>query len=589
MARLSRFCQVGRDQQMTIKLQRALWLWAGTLILTLLAIIPLITSVRIGAALLVVGGVSLGWVLSQRRAAHRREWWNLNADVPLPPASFRRPVMLVCGDDVDSLFGAFADEPVQLRLSDQGCYVRVSGLEQLSSMTENILALRPGWGPQLSVMLIVNSTAHADGGHLAGWLRAFRHQVALARRHGTALPAMLVSYFQTQHGEDPWFCWTNGEAGPRVRDAGACVSLAEWQLQPADASLRAARMHACVQLCSAVDWLHETVLPHLASRDAVGALGPAMICAIKQVSALPQVMNQNLWRQWLRSKVALVDNKQAVADAALPFPDPLLNLIPLRAQRRSVQQASVIAVWLFALAGVVALTSSAWQNTLLVRQVSDDLRRYASIPESGPRSQRALMLRDEAMTVLHQTANRLDTYYRHGEPLAFGLGLYRGEYLRGPLRAVLARHREPSLPVSVQVPEPVRLDSLSLFGPGSAQLKQDSTKVLINALVGIKAQPDWLIVITGHTDATGDASYNLRLSRARAAAVHDWMQQMGAIPDSCFAVQGVGAGHPIASNDTEAGRAANRRVDIRLVPEVGACAAPTAGPGVQPPVASRDF
>ncbi|MFN3355838.1 MAG: OmpA family protein [Pseudomonas sp.] len=119
--------------------------------------------------------------------------------------------------------------------------------------------------------------------------------------------------------------------------------------------------------------------------------------------------------------------------------------------------------------------------------------------------------------------------------------------------------------------EPVRLDSLSLFDAGSAILKPGSTKVLINALVGIKAQPGWLIVIAGHTDATGVLEQNQALSHARASAVRDWMQQMGDIADSCFAVQGLAANQPIASNETEAGRTANRRVDIQLVPQVGAC------------------
>ncbi len=127
------------------------------------------------------------------------------------------------------------------------------------------------------------------------------------------------------------------------------------------------------------------------------------------------------------------------------------------------------------------------------------------------------------------------------------------------------------------VPDPVRLDSLMLFDAGSAELKSGSTKVLINALVDIKAQPGWLIVIAGHTDATGDAEQNLQLSNARALAVRGWMQRMGDIPDSCFAVQGFAASQPIASNDTEFGRAANRRVDIRLVPQSGACGQPIVG------------
>ena len=69
-------------------------------------------------------------------------------------------------------------------------------------------------------------------------------------------------------------------------------------------------------------------------------------------------------------------------------------------------------------------------------------------------------------------------------------------------------------------------------------------------------------------------------ARARAVAVREWMQRMGDLPDSCFAIQGFGKSQPIASNDTEAGRQANRRVEIRLLPEVGACALPTAAAGV---------
>ncbi|AWY38571.1 flagellar motor protein MotB [Pseudomonas putida] len=120
-------------------------------------------------------------------------------------------------------------------------------------------------------------------------------------------------------------------------------------------------------------------------------------------------------------------------------------------------------------------------------------------------------------------------------------------------------------------PMPVRLDSLALFDAGSADLKPDSTKVLINALVNIKAQPGWLIVISGHSDDRGNPEQNRQLSHARASAVRGWMQGMGDIPDSCFAVQGLADSQPITTNDSASGRAANRRVDISLVPQVGAC------------------
>lgn len=181
-------------------------------------------------------------------------------------------------------------------------------------------------------------------------------------------------------------------------------------------------------------------------------------------------------------------------------------------------------------------------------------------------------------------APRLQTKRRRLSPwllavaatLALGIGFWWGGWLIDPNSGGVYRHtslfgQRPTMP------DPVRLNSLSLFRTGSTELKPGSTKVLTNALVEIKAQPGWLIVITGHTDATGDAEQNLKLSHARASAVRDWMQRMGDIPDSCFAVQGVAASQPIASNDSEIGRTANRRVDIRLVPEVGACVLSTMG------------
>lgn len=572
---------------MTFNLHRILYLWAGILVLGLLIIIPLTLWVRALGMLVVVCCVAWAWVVLSRRAECLLGSVRLADNMALPAMSFRHPVVLVCGNSLEGLFGEIPAEQLALRVTASGCYVRVPTVEQLPTVTEGLLALRPGWAGQLGVMFIVNPGAHSDGAVLAGQVRAFSHQLAVARKHGIALPLLLVSYLQTLQGDEPWFCWGNGHAEARVRDAGACVSLDEWQRQTADLSLQAARMQASIQLSSVVAWLHKAVLPHLVIRNTRNPL--ATTCAIKRVASLPQAVLGNVWQQWLRSKVALVANGQVASDALLPFPDPLLNLLALGPQRTPLQRAGVVALWLFTVAGVIALASSAWQNTLLARQVSDDLRRYSAIPQPTQRNQREFLWRENAVTVLRQHAQHLDANYRHGAPLAFGLGLYRGERLRAPLHAVLAAHSEPPPKAT---PEPVasavRLDSLSLFAPGSAQLKPGSTQILIKALVDIKAQPGWLIVIAGHTDATGDSEKNLRLSHARAAAVHAWMQHMGGIPASCFAVQGFGATHPIASNDTEAGRAANRRVDIRLVPEAGACELATPGPDRQPPVASRD-
>jgi Outer membrane protein and related peptidoglycan-associated (lipo)proteins len=131
-----------------------------------------------------------------------------------------------------------------------------------------------------------------------------------------------------------------------------------------------------------------------------------------------------------------------------------------------------------------------------------------------------------------------------------------------------------TVPSAAPAPAPasaVRLDGRLLFPPGKAELKPGSTKVLVNSLIDIKAQPGWRIVITGHSDSTGDAQRNLELSRARAQAVREWMQQMGDIPDDCFEVRGAGSSEPVASDETQEGRDANRRVEITLTPVGGAC------------------
>ena len=79
----------------------------------------------------------------------------------------------------------------------------------------------------------------------------------------------------------------------------------------------------------------------------------------------------------------------------------------------------------------------------------------------------------------------------------------------------------------------------------------------------IKAHPDAMIVVQGHTDNKGPAAYNKRLSIARARSVEDVLKQKN-YPNQ-IQVEGYGYDVPIASNDTKEGRAKNRRVDVLLV------------------------
>ncbi len=73
------------------------------------------------------------------------------------------------------------------------------------------------------------------------------------------------------------------------------------------------------------------------------------------------------------------------------------------------------------------------------------------------------------------------------------------------------------------------------------------------------------IVITGHSDSSGDETHNRNLSHARATTVADYLAGQG-IPRSRLVVDGVGSAAPIADNVTRYGRSLNRRVEVSFRP-----------------------
>jgi outer membrane protein OmpA-like peptidoglycan-associated protein len=78
--------------------------------------------------------------------------------------------------------------------------------------------------------------------------------------------------------------------------------------------------------------------------------------------------------------------------------------------------------------------------------------------------------------------------------------------------------------------------------------------------------PDTVIRVEGHTDSTGSEEYNLELAARRAAAVKNQIVQKG-IDSSRIETVTFGESSPIATNDTQAGRQMNRRVEIKIAPK----------------------
>lgn len=104
-----------------------------------------------------------------------------------------------------------------------------------------------------------------------------------------------------------------------------------------------------------------------------------------------------------------------------------------------------------------------------------------------------------------------------------------------------------------------------LFATDSANLRPDLQRDLRTVGQNLLAYPDTTVQVIGHTDNTGDAGYNLNLSRQRAQSVANILMSEG-VPS--FRIQSIGRGEdqPIASNLTPEGRAQNRRVEIVILP-----------------------
>lgn len=103
-----------------------------------------------------------------------------------------------------------------------------------------------------------------------------------------------------------------------------------------------------------------------------------------------------------------------------------------------------------------------------------------------------------------------------------------------------------------------------LFASGQAQLVEGGRSSLEEVVDLLQTEPDKKIRVEGHTDASGGAEANLQLSEQRANEVRDALISLGVSADRITAL-GMGQDFPIASNEDEAGRARNRRVDVILL------------------------
>lgn len=102
------------------------------------------------------------------------------------------------------------------------------------------------------------------------------------------------------------------------------------------------------------------------------------------------------------------------------------------------------------------------------------------------------------------------------------------------------------------------------FDINKATLRPQSFKILDQIVDLMKRYPEYYIVINGHTDNTGSAALNQKLSEQRARTCYDYLRDKG-VSAQKMSYRGYGQTKPIYSNDTEVGRALNRRVEFRMI------------------------
>jgi Outer membrane protein and related peptidoglycan-associated (lipo)proteins len=118
--------------------------------------------------------------------------------------------------------------------------------------------------------------------------------------------------------------------------------------------------------------------------------------------------------------------------------------------------------------------------------------------------------------------------------------------------------------IAPEIIEKVNIAAKNIFfSTGSAKLLPKSFSSLDNVVTILQDHPNYKVDIEGHTDTVGTAEKNHVLSHDRANAVKAYLVTKG-IDDSRIATAGYGFDRPIASNKTAAGRAKNRRVEMKL-------------------------
>ncbi|MBG3129697.1 OmpA family protein [Proteus mirabilis] len=489
----------------------------------------------------------------------------------LPPNNYQGAVIIVCGQS-KVLF----HENQTYRETAKGWYIYASSPIDLINITQHIVDIAPLQLRRLSLLYALLPEQLLQQEEAAqetlNWRRAIHES---NKKTGKTLPFWVTLYLNSpvnylnSHFDDttPWITYLNGQPELLVvSDNLATHPISTWLSQNREQTEN--QLTIALWLDQLLAWLKSEFIPLLTvAQSGAPSLIPAAWAI--QLTTVPTI-SDNSWAKFIHHKTTLSPSiiKTSNNNDELPLPDIVIDKLTHDVNLLKIETTFGIVGMICGLFLIGALSGSYHHNKQLIYDNSNDINHFKSISDEN------LEPKKVAYQQLLSDATFLSHWQREGTPARYSLALYQGNNILPYLHALLSSWAPPLPPAPIivqEVPEMVTLDSLALFASGQYELKNEATKVLVDALINIKAKPGWLIVISGYTDNTGNPDLNQKLSLKRAEAVRDWMIKTSDIAPSCFAVQGYGQHQPVADNSTLDGRASNRRVEIRLIPQADAC------------------
>lgn len=478
------------------------------------------------------------------------------------------PVFVVIGPHAGALFPSGVDMAT-IRRDAGALWVAVKSAEALAGVMTQIKKTRGRYPDAALLPVLPDADEDAE---LRQEFAAWRHALGAAQCCPGHVMACHVAFYA---------CLDDGAAAAEPRWLGDGV-VSHMSERPNALSIRRAlaqlRQRVLARTGSQarrdalslamLEWLNDLAL--LTPLESLTNTSPLALHGVLLCDGGRSPPRSRAWSRWLVERTGLEWRRVLARQQILPLPHipsasgdaPLASALdavrsgtdgsPPRLRRRTGKGLSkwlrpalagmLLAVWLFG-------AMSFWRSYQLLDSAARNLTRYRAMPAEQ------LLAKCFATAALKSDRDIL----LDSSTSLFDLGLYRGEEALRRVEAALSSYQPPSTNAWI--------DSLSLFRTGQAILQpgEDGNGSLQRMLRLIHANPEFGVLITGHTDSTGDARTNWELSQARARAVYRWFVDQGVAP-ARLRVEGHGDALPRADNASEAGRALNRRVEISMLP-----------------------